>query len=133
MAFLRRPLPRLGCGEDDVEGGFDMGVGGGGAISVFFSLEEVRTRFVKDAVEVWLGVSSGSMEFSMNRTASSSATPASATSEAYGPGKHINASRTLPPGVILRKLHQRQAPVAVQGRADLLHASAEEVQCSQSA
>jgi hypothetical protein len=90
-AFLRRPLPRLGCGEDDVEAGFDMGVGGGGAMSVFFSLKEVRMRSVKDAVEVWLGVNNGGMELSMNLTATSSATPTSATDEAYGPGKHINA------------------------------------------
>ena len=69
-AFLRRPLERLGCGEDDVDAGFDIGVGGGGI--VVFSLDEVRTRSVKDTVEVWLGVNSGSIAFSINLTASSS-------------------------------------------------------------
>lgn len=49
-AFLRRPLERLGCGEDDVDAGFDIGVGGGGI--VVFSLEEVKMGFVKDTVEV---------------------------------------------------------------------------------
>ena len=33
-AFLRRPLERLGCGKDDVDAGFDIGVGGG-VIAVF--------------------------------------------------------------------------------------------------
>ena len=113
---------------DEVEIGFDMGVDGGGI--VVFPLKEVRTKSAKDTVEVWLGVNSGSMERSMFLTASSPVPSTSATDEVYGPGKHINASRTLPPGVILRKLHQRQTPVAVQGRADLLHATAEEVQCS---
>jgi hypothetical protein len=95
-----------------------------------FPLEDFRTRSVKDAVEVWLGVDSGDVKPSINLTASSPVPSISATNEAYGPGKHINASRTLPPRVILRKLHQRQTPVAVQGRADLLHATTEDVQCS---
>lgn len=128
-AFLRTLLPRLGCGVDEVEIGFDMGVDGGGI--VVFSLKEVRTGSAKDTVEVWLAVNGGSMVLSINLTSSSPGPSTSATEEAYGPGKHINASRTLPPRVILRKLHQRQPPVAVQSRADLLHTTAEEVQCSQ--
>lgn len=100
-AFLRTPLVRLGCGEDDVDAGFDTGVGGGG-IAVF-SLD-VRTRSVKDTVEVWLVVNSGSTAFSINLTASFLEPPTSATDEAFGPGKHINASRALPPRVMLNKV-----------------------------
>ena len=112
-AFLRTLLPRLGCGEEDVEFDFDMGVDGG-AMPVFLALE-IRTRSVKDLVEVWLEDNSGSIELSINLTASSPVSLTSATSAAlFGPGKHINASCTLPPRVILRKLHQRQTPVAVQ-------------------
>ena len=101
-AFLRRPLDRLGCGDDDVEVGLDVGVGGAG-IAVF-CMKEMATRFARDTVEVWLGVNSGNVELSINLTASSSVPSTSATDEAFGPGKHINASRTLPPRVILHKV-----------------------------
>jgi hypothetical protein len=100
-AFLRTPLARLGCGDDDVEVGFDIGVGGG-AIVVFFL--KVRTRSAKDTVVVWLGVNNCTVELSINLTASSSVPSTSAMDEAFGPGKHINASPTLPPRVILHKV-----------------------------
>lgn len=70
-AFLRTLLPRLGCGEEDVEFDFDMGVDGG-AMPVFLALK-IRTRSVKDLVEVWLEDNSGSIELSINLTASSPA------------------------------------------------------------
>ena len=103
IAFLRTPLARLGCGEDDDDAGFDIGVGGGG-MSVFFSLEEVKTRSVADTVELWLGVDSSSMALSINLTASFPGPPRSVTAQAFGPGKHINASRILPLRVILHKV-----------------------------
>jgi hypothetical protein len=69
MAFLRTLVARLGCGEEDVDVGFNIGVDGG-AMPVVFSLE-VRARSVKDTVEVWLEGNSGSIELSIKLTASS--------------------------------------------------------------
>lgn len=94
---LRKLLWRLD--EEEIEAGFGVGIDGGAM--AFFSLE-LRTGSVTEKVEGRLGISSASAEQSISSKASPSVISASATAQADGPGKQINASWVLLPGVMLR-------------------------------
>lgn len=85
--------------EDEVDAGFGVGVEGGAM--AFFSLE-ARTRSVTEKVEGRLQVSSVAVEQSISSKVSSRVISAYATAQAEGPGKQINASWVLLPGVMLR-------------------------------